>query len=311
MKYHPAYQNIYQLSEPQFNVLEQARREEQEQLPIWWSRKVALINRYFQESHLDAAVIGISGGIDSALVLGLAHAAASQPGSRIKRIEPIFLPVYNEGATGQGDAYLRAKEWVGLLGYDLRHIDLTSVHQAYAQAFGQDASGWAAGQMVSYARTPALYYATSLLSDQGLGSIVLGTTNYDEGSYIGYFGKASDGMVDLQCLSDWHKHEVRWFANYCGVSQSIQKVAPTGDMFDGRTDESVFGFTYDALEYDLRSRYSALPPVEELRQRVDALHQYNGHKYLAYSPAIHLNSVLEYPRSFEGHWKFKTWTPHD
>jgi NAD+ synthase (glutamine-hydrolysing) len=50
-------------------------------------------------------------------------------------------------------------------------------------------------------RTPALYGAAALLQTHGYRSVVVGTTNRDEGSYLGFFGKASGGMVDLLRVS--------------------------------------------------------------------------------------------------------------
>jgi hypothetical protein len=61
---------------------------------------------------------------------------------------------------------------------------------------GIKGTAWASGQLVSYLRTPMLYYQTALLTEQGFRSIACGTTNRDEGSYIGFFGKASDGSID-------------------------------------------------------------------------------------------------------------------
>ena len=78
----------------------------------------------------------------------------------------------------------------------------------------------------------ALYSITAMLTTYNMRSVIVGTTNRDEGLYLGYIGKASDGMVDLQPISDLHKSQVRLVAKYLDVPQSILDVTPTGDMFD-------------------------------------------------------------------------------
>jgi NAD+ synthase (glutamine-hydrolysing) len=169
------------------------------------------------------------------------------------------------------------------------------------QVVGED---WASGQLVAYMRTPAMYYVTSLCSQTNQPAIICGTTNYDEGGYLGYFGKASDGMVDIQLISDAHKSEVCLLAEFLAVPATILQAIPTGDMYDGRVDEEVFGAPYDFVELYLY--YLNLEDVEkmalsqtwnsdekaqfeQLAMRLEQLHAYNSHKYIGRSPAVHLD----------------------
>lgn len=282
--------------------------------------KTQKLNNYFRESGLKAAVVAVSGGVDSALVLQLVHYAASLPGSPIARIVPVLLPVFDpNAATGQDSATARGAELCKQLGLEPLIIDLTPAHQSLSRAvsgsFAINGGHWAMGQLVAYSRTPALYYITSLLSQEGLPAVLVGTTNYDEGAYLGYFGKASDGMVDLQLISDLHKSEVYSCAKYLGnLPISILNVAPTGDMYDGRLDEEVFGAPYEFVELYLRLKRSSavshftsrLPPKDAAiftrwSHNLEELHRYNAHKYLGKSPAIHLD-ILN--RFFEGSWDY-------
>jgi NAD+ synthase (glutamine-hydrolysing) len=162
-----------------------------------------------------------------------------------------------------------------------------------------------------------LYYYTTLYSDSGAGALLVGTTNADEGQYIGYIGKASDAMVDLQIISDLHKSEIYALAKELGVPESIISVAPTGDMFDGRVDEEVFGFPYGFVELyryflvmNSVEKYQFITAViesgekeifDKLQQNVEKMHKYNMHKYLGCSPSVHLD-VLDsrVPRG----WKY-------
>ncbi len=164
---------------------------------------------------------------------------------------------------------------------------------------------WASGQLVSYARTPALYYITSLLTQQGHAAVLLGTTNRDEGGYLGFIGRASDAMVGVQVLSDLHKSEVYAVAKSLGAPESVLQATPTGDIYDGRADEEVFGAPYDFVELyllwkDLGSvdernsfRREWSPEAEAqfafFAHNLEELHRYNRHKYIGKSPAMHLD----------------------
>ncbi len=164
-------------------------------------------------------------------------------------------------------------------------------------------------------RTPANYYATSLATQLGQSAIVVGTTNRDEGAYLGYVGKASDGIADVQLISDLHKSEVRKIAVQLNVPKSILDAQPTGDMYDGRVDEEVFGTTYDFVELFLllqslseeESEAYLDTLTQEARKQfstaataIEKLHRYNSHKYKVGSPAYHLD-VLE--SGVRGGWR--------
>ncbi len=274
--------------------------------------KMDLLLGYLTTHNLRGAVLGMSGGIDSAVVLGILRAAQARAPEVLKGIVPLCLPTHR-AAIGQRGAMERAIYQCNQWGVEPKVCNLNSTHEIMAYEMewtvsGAEASDWARGQLTSYIRTPALYFATSLLADQGIPAVVVGTTNRDEGAYLGYVGKASDGMVDLQLIADLHKSEVRALAKHLGVTQAILDAVPSGEMHDGRVDEEVFGAPYDFVELYLALKCEALPhplvkplgdwSVEALRQyhdlsaNLEALHRYNAHKYLVGSPAVHLN-VLE------------------
>jgi NAD+ synthase (glutamine-hydrolysing) len=272
-------------------------------------RKLVLINRYFRRFKLSACVVAVSGGIDSSVTLGLVCRAAKIKGSPIKKIIAAMIPVFDSrAATNQVEALARGRGLIGKTGVRPAIIDLTEVHRLMKKTVDDAArikgKPWAAGQLVSYIRTPALYYLTSLLAQEGYPAVLCGTTNRDEGAYLGYVGKASDGMVDLQMISDLHKSEVYSLARLLGMPKNIMAAVPTGDMFDGRTDEEVFGAPYDFVEFYLlfksekkrdqarmRKAWSkqASGQFAELAGKLEALHKYNSHKYLVGSPAVHLD----------------------
>lgn len=215
--------------------------------------KTILLNDYMRQSKLKACIVGVSGGIDSAATLALIWKAAQEKDSPIERIIAVLMPMFvSEGATNQDVALMRGREVADAFNAQAVCVDLSSSHtelkNVVDSAVGIHGDAWAAGQLVSYLRTPALFYLTSLLTQEGFPAIVCGTTNRDEGGYIGYFGKAADGMVDLQLISDLHKSEIFAISEFLGVPDSILSAAPTGDIYDGRTDEQLIGVPYDFIE---------------------------------------------------------------
>ncbi|KAH8648806.1 hypothetical protein BGZ60DRAFT_534943 [Tricladium varicosporioides] len=286
---------------------------------LYLHAKSALLNAYFSQYGLTGCVVGLSGGVDSAVTLGIIAHAGRQAGSPIRRIQALLLPVHGEGATHQDIATSRGAEAAAAFGVPCATIELSSTlaraREASLAGTGIKGTAWASGQLVSYLRTPIIYYQSALLSEQGFPAVVCGTTNRDEGSYIGFFGKASDGMVDLQPLSDIHKSEVYRLAALLGVPTSIREAVPTGDTYDGACDEEMIGASYDALELytwylcnDIKGRGCWLESLcSDARtefltsaKKFEHLHRVNTHKYIGDSPAVHLDV---YDRIVPGGWR--------
>lgn len=284
--------------------------------------KIALLNSYMVQSGLKSIVIGISGGIDSALVLAIVTEAAKSPLSPINKVVAAQLPYFIEsGTSNQAEATARGIEVAEHFGAESVLVDLSASHVALKStvdcALEVSGSAWASGQLVSYLRTPALYYLTSLLTQQGYPALLLGSTNRDKGSYIGYFGKAADAMVDLQLISDLHKSEVYELSRFLGVPQSIVNSPPNGDIYDGRTDEELIQVPYDFIELytgflclaeqeqsALVGRFGedAFAQFEVFGSRLRRLNSQNKHKYLSGSSALHLDV---YPRAVPGGWRLE------
>lgn len=251
--------------------------------------KCYYINDFFRNNNLDSVVIGLSGGIDSAVTLALFIEASKQENSPIKKILGLSMPIYNEGATEQKEAKERADLLYAKYNYDFDYqvVDLTKVCNDYVNASYLDNNAFSNGQLLSIVRTPFLYYQAACLQIKGFKSIVSGTTNRDEGSYIGFFGKASDYCNDFQPIADIHKSEVYKIAKYFDLPEAIINEKPKGDVWDGRNDEEMIGASYDYIElFTLLNDYN----YHELFKTIDEetlivfnnimeLHDKNKHKY--------------------------------
>jgi len=281
-------------------------------------QKVTLINQFFYKNNLTACVIGVSGGIDSAVSLKLLEQAMHINNSPIKKILALMMPIHCNGTSGQDQATARGLELVKQTDCDYRVQDLTAVTNAYIKQFADNsqykANAWAVGQLASIVRTPCLYFHAALLQQQGYASIVCGTTNRDEGAYLGFFGKASDATVDLQPIADLHKSEVYKLAKLLDIPDSIINSAPRGDVWDNKTDEEMIGAPYWFIElYLLMKEFNLLDnfilnnyldtvsliEFQRYAQAIELQHQKNAHKYQVGNPAHFIDCLS---RKITGGW---------
>lgn len=283
----------------------------------WIEYKAQLINDYFTISGLNTAVIGVSGGLDSAVSLSLIKYASALENSPLKKIVPMLLPALSQdGATNQDECTARGEELCKSL--DLKPHVFTKLTEVTEMITGEletilgiKSTPWSRGQLVAYARTPILYNTCSTLTAHGYPALVIGTINLSEGGYLGYIGKASDALVDLQIISDLYKSEVYTIGKLLGVNNSILTTVPNGDMYDGRDDETVFGASYDFVElyhYWLQDNKPAELLNDETflqgQANLEHLHSYNAHKYLYSTPSIHLDIM---PASIPEGWNNTPW----
>ncbi|MES2824103.1 MAG: NAD(+) synthase [Pseudomonadota bacterium] len=263
------------------------------------AEKIQKINLFFSQHNLDSCVIGISGGIDSAVTYKLLLAAAKEPNSPLKKILGLLMPIYSNGTTNQTIATERGLKVVELSATSTYYVhDLSSTLDQYCATLTKDflPNSWSLGQLASIVRTPNLYFHAALLQQQGFKSIVVGTTNRDEGAYIGFFGKASDAMVDLQPIADAHKSEIIQIAKKLDVPEEIIAAIPAGDVWDGRVDEEMIGAPYWFVEmYQLMKDFN-ISIDESLKEQdrhlfklyaaaIEACHKKNAHKYQVGNPA--------------------------
>ena len=297
------------ISDLLLNVVNDIRDKKKFSAQDYVRKKAELLNNYMRKFNLKSCVVAVSGGIDSAVVLGIINYAYMQEDSPIKKVIPLLLPITKStGVTNQESATDRGIELCSKLNLKPYVVDLsrvnTDIRNDLESVLGITGKEWAIGQLGPYSRTPILYYTTSLLCQEGFNAIICGTTNKDEGTYLGYIGKASDGMVDVQIISDIHKSEVYKIGEYLGIPKSIMEVVPSGDMYDYRVDEDVFGAPYDFVElylnylnYSDEEKGQLLSLLDEesreqfefYAKNLENLHRYNLHKYMACSPAVHLD----------------------
>ncbi len=236
---------------------------------------------YCTSNHQKGFVVGVSGGIDSAVTSAL----CARTGFPTVCVE---MPIHQ--ATSHVD---RALEHVARLkerhtNVTLERVDLTPAFEAIRAALPAEAPQ--ASVDLSLANTRARLRMTTLYYLAGLhGHLVAGTGNKVEDFGVGFFTKYGDGGVDLSPIADLTKREVYEVARALGIVDSIMKAAPTDGLFgDSRTDEDQIGASYPELEWamDLRDRgidVDALDLTERQRKVLvifDRRRTANRHKVL-------------------------------
>ncbi|MCI4331768.1 MAG: NAD+ synthase [Thermoplasmata archaeon] len=202
----------------------------------------------FLRSHVAGAgasgvVLGLSGGIDSALAARLARDALGA-----KAVTAVLLPdaAQAEGLTRETREYARSLE------VECVEVPIAPVEAAVLAAIGSGLDRESVGNIKARIRMLLLY----TIGRRG-HRLVLGTGNKSE-LLLGYFTKYGDGGADLLPIGDLYKTEVRALAEALGLPGAIRARPPTAGLWEGQTDEGELGLPYAELDRVLRG-------LEELR----------------------------------------------
>ncbi|MDA8221192.1 NAD(+) synthase [Desulfosporosinus sp.] len=225
----------------------------------WLQKKVT-------EANAKGVVVGISGGVDSAVVAGLCSRAFPE------NCIGVVMPSHSNPDDTE-DAL-----WIAE-GFEIRTIEV-NLSGAHTQVMGQVKKGlesiscnlvaekMSQGNLKARLRMSTLYAVANAMN-----YMVVGTDNAPE-SYTGYFTKYGDGGVDLLPISSLTKTEVRAWARMLGLPMRIATRVPTAGLWPGQTDESELGITYDQID-----RYLLGEEVSpEVQERIESLHRQSEHK---------------------------------
>jgi NAD+ synthase len=200
------------------------------------------LKTYAENSGVNGFVIGISGGIDSALTSTL----CAQTGFPVLCVE---MPIH------QAESHVnRANEHIDQLKKRFPNVfndrvDLTPSFETFKNSVPTSENEKALH--LTLANTRARLRMTTLYYFAGIhGFLVAGTGNKVEDFGVGFYTKYGDGGVDVSPIADLMKSEVRQLAKFVGVPESILVAKPTDGLFgDDRSDEDQLGASYDELEW--------------------------------------------------------------
>lgn len=206
------------------------------------------IREYIKDANADGAVVGISGGLDSAVVATLAVRALGKDNVKL-----IFLPA----ASTPGEDYEDVGKLLASLGIAM--LDAVNIDEMVS-AFGV----WkqpAKGNITARIRMTTLYAQANLYNN-----LVLGTSDKSELA-LGYFTKWGDGAADILPIAHLYKTQVRKLAWELGVPENIIKKQSSPALEQGKTAEDDLGFTYDEIDRMLKGELIMHSKVEALVAR--------------------------------------------
>jgi NAD+ synthase len=218
----------------------------------------AFIRGQLGQAGFEKAVLGLSGGIDSALV---AYLVAEAVGA--DRLLCVMMPYRTSSPASQGDA----ETVIADLGCAAERVEITSMVDGYFGRDGVPAEGGAAaleaaplrrGNFMARMRMAVLYDRS--VTWRGL---VVGTGNKTE-SLIGYTTLFGDSACAFNPIGDLYKSQVRQLSAAIGVPEAVIRKAPSADLWPGQTDETEAGFSYPVLDRLLFWRIDKRRSVEEM-----------------------------------------------
>ena len=175
-------------------------------------------------------VLGLSGGIDSAVAAGLCKRASGD------EVLGVWMPCHS---VPEDERYARMT--ADALGIDLLTVDLSPVYDAFVAALPKG------NDMADANLKPRLRMSTVYYMAQSRRYLVAGTGNRPE-LMVGYFTKYGDGGVDIEPLGQLYKYEVRELGRVLGVPAPVIARAPSPGLWPGQTDEGEMGITYKEID---------------------------------------------------------------
>lgn len=178
------------------------------------------------------AVIGLSGGIDSALAAYLVAEAIGP-----QNVLALRMPY----RTSSPDSLADAQAVIDALGVQSDTVDITPMVDPLLARF-PDANNVRRGNIMARMRMVVLYDQSA-----AFGGLVIGTSNKTE-TLLGYSTVYGDNAAGVQPIADLYKTQVRQLSQALGLPPSILNKPPSADLWAGQTDEDELGFTYETAD---------------------------------------------------------------
>ena len=219
------------------------------------------LKKYLIESKLEGFVVGVSGGIDSAVTSKL----CALSGFPVYLVEMPINQEESQIARAKKHMNLLKKEFINV---NLISTSLTNVFNTFKDELKTNNSGELDQHSLANSRArlrmTTLYYYAGYYK-----SLVVGTGNKVEDFGVGFYTKYGDGGVDISPIADLLKSEVFSIGKYLRITNKILVAKPTDGLWDdNRTDEEQMGINYDEIEEAMRLISDKIPDNElDLDQR--------------------------------------------
>ena len=248
------YKSEYELSGNLLAILNQLRDEEKFSAKKWVDNLMIELFELFKTNGKQNVTFGISGGIDSSLVLALMDYLFKLYPDLFKfgKIIPVGINIDSTDEIQQ-----RAYDLCKHMNIPYVGIDFTETHKSlcnkihFAMSLSDEqiqSQKFTDGCFKSSLRANVLYCVSRIIEN----TLVVGTGNKSEDGYLHYYAKSGDGLNDVSPIGSLYKHNVYMVAQYLGIIESILLAKPSADLVKGQTDEGELGFSYDFVELHMR-----------------------------------------------------------
>jgi len=207
------------------------------------------------KARLQRAVVGVSGGVDSAVTVALATEALGP-----EKVLGLFTPYRVSSAESRDHAYQLSR----MFGFALEEVPITEQVDAYFRVRKEKVDKVRIGNKMARERKSIEY------DRSWPDGIVLGTSNKTE-LLLGYGTQFGDMASGINPVGDLYKTQLRELALSIGIPEAIVRKPPTAELWEGQTDEDELGFTYadaDLILYHMVDR--RLRPAELIEHGFDA-----------------------------------------
>lgn len=210
---------------------------------------VAWVKEKAEDAHAKGIIFGLSGGIDSAVMAGIAKKAFGD------NCMGVIMPCYSNPLDEE-----HARIVADALDLKVEKVDLTESFDTLLKAMPfKSENKLAVSNLKPRLRMTTLYYLA-----QDLGYLVAGPTNLAEYT-VGYFTKHGDSAVDLMPLASFVKSEIRDLARALNIPDEIIDKKPSAGLWNEQTDEDEMGFGYDVLDGYIRTNQGPEETVEKIK----------------------------------------------
>ena len=232
---------------------------------------IKFVKDYYKNNNLKGAIVGLSGGKDSAVVTAILVNALGK-----ENVVGVTMPC-NSISEDKKDAEMIADFY----GIECINYDLTDTFNTFKGELDKTGIEYSENDLKNSdinvrprLRMATLYYIAALYSSLKGGTyLVAGTSNKSE-LYVGYFTKGGDQVHDFEVISDFTVSEVIKIGEYLKVPEKVLYKTPS-DGLSGKSDEDKMGITYDDIE-----KYIYAKPLDEaVKEKIARMHNNNKHKF--------------------------------
>ncbi|MCF7918825.1 MAG: NAD+ synthase [Candidatus Cloacimonetes bacterium] len=233
---------------------------------------IAFIKEQLSQAGMKDLVVGISGGIDSAVTAALCVEAAGK-----EKVHAFLLPY----RLSHPDSLAHGKLVAEHLGLDYEVIDISPMVEVYFNTYAREADYLRKGNRMARERMCILFDQSARYK-----ALVAGTGNKSE-LLTGYVTQHGDGACAFEPLGHLYKTEIFKMAEYLGLPEIVINKKPTADLWAEQTDEAEMGLTYTLLDEILYGLYDRKMNEQQLQalgcskndiSRVKQLYQYSEFK---------------------------------